>query len=215
MTKWTATYLIFFPLTTFAQVDIMNTALTDPQRTVLYTGVENTIEVSGLHKDTTLTLTSATGEVIKSKWNNNPNKFFVKTGYKDTDTLRLYQADRLVLTRVYEVKKIGSPKPQLGDIADTTATIQHILANPTLNVVIPDCYYDHRFRVFYFKVTFMNATGNILKTFDRTDGNQLTKAQAGIISSLKTGDKIVFSEITATCPDCANRRLNPLSITIK
>ena len=215
MTKWTATYLLLFPLTVYAQVDIHNTRLTDPQLTMLYRGIENTIEVSGLDKDTTLKLTSATGEVLESKWNNDPNLFFVKAGYADTDTLRLYQADSLVLTRTYEIKKIGNPISQLGDIADTTATIQQILENPKLIVVIPDCYYDHRYRVFYFRVTFLKATGDTLRTFDRTNGNQLTKAQTKTISDLKTGDKIEFTEITATCPNCVNRRLSPLTIMIK
>lgn len=215
MRYWTILYLLFIPLTILAQADIKNTSLTNPNLALLYMGIENRITVSGLENDTTLKLTSAAGQVVEFKWNNDPRLFFVKINYADTDTLKLYQDDELLLTRVYQVKEIGYPIPQLGDIADSIAIIQQILENPTLNVVIPDCYFDHRFRVFCFKVTFLKAKGDTLKTFDRTNGNQLTNAQTKIIGDLKPGNKIAFTEITATCPDCALRRLNPLTITIK
>lgn len=165
MRNWTLTYLIFFPLTILAQADIKNSSLIDSKLDILYSGIENRIIVSGLENDTTLKLISSTGEVLESKWDNDPNIFIVKAGFADADTLKLYHADKLMLARVYQVKKIGNPIPQLGYITDTKATSRQILENPILNVVIPDCFYDHRIQIFYFIVTIYKANGNTLKKF--------------------------------------------------
>jgi len=215
MKKLTIAYLIFLPITILAQLDIKNNSVTKSDLDVLYKGIVNNITISGLDHDTSLKLTSATGQVLQFKKDNVPNSFFVKADYANIDTLKVYQADTLLLTKIYEVKSIGNPVPQIGRIKDNSVTIQEILKDPTINVIIPDCYYDHGFRVIRFKTSLLRATGDTIKTFGLTHSNQLTKGQIKIINGLKAGDKIEFTEITATCNDCALRRLDPLTITIR
>jgi len=215
MIKWITTYLLLLPLTTFSQVDISNSSLKYPQINILYIGVENIIKVSGVDKDSNLKLISSKGEVRKSIWYDSLNTFLVRVHYTGTDTLRLYQDQNLLLTRIYAVEKVNPIIAQLGDILDTTATKQEILKAPILNVVIPNCYLDHQFQIISFQISFLKAYGDTIKTLYTTNGNHLIKKQINLIKKLMPGNKIAFAYITATCPSCQNIRLKPITITIK
>ena len=143
-------YLFLSSLLSYGQIEIKNFSLIYPDMNLLYVGIENHIEITGIKDTTNLTLTSVTGEVLKFK-SHKSNEFLLKQQYTKADTLRLYQAGKLILTKIYEVKSIGYPIAQLGKITDSIATVKEILAEPILCVVIPDCYYDHRFQIISFE----------------------------------------------------------------
>ncbi len=202
--------LLLVNLTTFGQTSIQNISLTNPDLNIFYVGVDNIVEVKGLGRDTTIKIVSATGQV--SKWS---DKFIVRHSFATNDTLSIYVSDKLVAKKFYEIKKIGDPIVRLGNITDTTATIQEILSDKKINAVIPDCYYDHRFRVLRFSIIITNNNG--VQVFQQEDiqNNELPKKVSKLISKLHSGDKIKLTEITATCRDCALRRLDDITLTIK
>ena len=212
MSKATLIYLLFFPLTLLSQVDIENVSLIDPSLSILYIKVENDISLSGSVIDSNTRLTSATGRVFEYPHNEG---FSVVPHYASTsDTLRLYQANELILTKVYELRRLENPITQLGVISDTIASLQQVLENPNLNIVIPDCHYDHNFWVIGFTMTLVQANGDTLKSFSGTSGNQLTDTQLGYIRDLRPGDKLAFTEITSRCPSSTPSILKPLTVSI-
>jgi hypothetical protein len=210
MFRLIAIYLILINLTTYAQTSIQNISLTNPDLTILYVGIDNIIVFNGQEADSTIKLVSTTGQAIK--WS---NKFIVRHSSATTDTLRVYLSDKLLTSQIYDVKIIGSPIAQLGNIKDTFTTIQEILIEPTINAVIPDCYYDHRFRVVSFSISITNKDDKQILRREGIQNNQLDEKIKKIISTLKSGDRIKLTNITATCPDCALRRLNNIDLTIK
>ena len=68
--------ILIFPSSIFAQIDLINNDLTDPNIRFLYRGIDNHIKFIGINKDTTLSLTSSSGKVIRSKWEE--DVFFVR-----------------------------------------------------------------------------------------------------------------------------------------
>jgi hypothetical protein len=203
------------PFVVSAQVDIKNNKLTDPNIKILYIGIDNVIEVTGLTNFDKLELHSSTGQVTQNEWNKTPNTFLVTTGYSNFDTLRLYQNKVLILSRIYEIKSINKPIPQLGNILDSVATIKQILKNPKLNIIIPECLFNPHFYATKFNLTLLNANGDTLIPFDRTEGSHLTKTQIRAIQKLRMGDKISFTRISITCPNCSNLILKPYTIYIE
>jgi len=197
-------------VTAIAQTNIQNISLTNPKLNILYIGVDNIIEVVGLETDTTIILISATGQIYK--WS---DKFILRHTFAKVDTLRAFSSDKILTSKVYDIKVIGNPIARLGHVTDTTTTVQEILIDTKINVVIPDCYYDHRFSVLSFSVSVTNNIGDQILKQKNILNNQLPDKFNKKISKLKSGDRIILSEITATCPDCALRRLNDVTLTIK
>lgn len=142
------------------------------------------------------------------------NKFVVRHTFATTDTLRLYQNAKLLIEKIYEIKKIGNPVAQLGDITNTSTTIQEILSNTKVEILIRDCYYRHNLTVRNFNIQLENKRGEQLYK-EEVNGNQLTDKAIKFILKLKSGDKVNLSGLTATCPNCALRRLDNIVITIK
>lgn len=203
--------LTLINMTAIAQTNIQNVSLTNPDSNILYIGVDNIIKVVGLDTDTTIKLVSTTGKI--SKWS---GKFILRHTFAKSDTLWVYSSNNKILSsKVYDIKVIGNPVARLGHITDTITTVQEILTDTKINVVIPDCYYDHHFRVISFSVSVTNNIGDQILKQENILNNQLPDKFSKKINKLKSGDRIILSEITATCPDCALRRLNDITLTIK
>jgi len=215
MFKCLVPILLFIPFVASAQVVINNVRLTVPQMNILYIGVENIIEVSGLNDFSELELKSSTAQISINNRSKTMNQFLVDAGYVGSDTLQLYQFGKLILTRIYENRSIPMPVPQLGDLSDSTAFVIQILRNPTLNIVFPDCYFAPGFRVTKFNLTLIHSAGDTIKKYSITEGFQLLSGQIKAIRKLKTGDKILFTGIITTCPNCMNQILKPYEIVIK
>ncbi len=236
--------LLFFPLTVLSQVNIRNLKLIDPDMNMLYIGFDNKIEISGINVDTTVLLTSSSGEAKRLNWDT--TKFIVRVRRPGTDTLKLYKDSILILQKIFQIKIIGNPVAYLGNISDTIVSTKEIISNPQVNAFISDCYYDHRYYVYAFELSVIKSgdttdTHKKIKIFDTfydidpktgetkkifklnlervsnksSSGNQLTKKQLKHIKRLKNGDKVIIHKIAAGCADCRTRRLQPIILTIK
>jgi hypothetical protein len=194
-----------------AQTDIINRSLTRPELNILYLGIDNIVEIISEKVELSYKIISSTS--IDSKLTS--NKYIIKTSSALNDTLKLYKGSDLILTKVFEVKELGDPIGQLGNLRDTLASTQEILTYTTLKVVIPNCYLLHGFTIRSFKVKISNRQGGDIINFGEILGNQVPFDFKNYASKLKKGDKVIFTEITATCPECQLRRLNDLTITIK
>ncbi len=214
MIKWIITFISLIPFVVFAQVEIKNIKLTDPSIKILYIGIDNVIEVTGLTNFDKLELQSSNGQVTQNEWNKTPNTFLVTTDNSNFDTLRLYQNKVFILSRIYEIKSIGKPIPQLGNITDSVATIKQILEKPQLNIVIPDCFFNPHLYATKFNLTLLKRDGDTI-SFHRTEGRHITKSQIRAIRKLKMGDKMSFTEIIFSCPSCSNLILKPYIIYIE
>jgi hypothetical protein len=204
-----ALILIVINVTVCAQISIQNISLTNPSLNILYVGVDNIIDVKGLDTNNTYTIVSATGKV--ANWANN---YVVRHTLATTDTLRLYQSNKLVVEKTFDIHKIGNAITRLGNVTDTSTTVQRILSNTKIYILLPNCFYKHFFSIRSFDIILVQKKGAQLFE-EEIQGDQLTVKAINSISKLKSGDKIILTKIVAVCPDCNLRRLADLIITIE
>ncbi len=201
------------PLNLSAQIDLINVSLTDSSKSVIYIGVDNTIEVRGIPSDPNIKITASELRIEKSKWNE--NQYYCYASERGKDEIKIYRNDTLIFTKLFTIDRINDPIVYFGDLTDTIATVKEVLRNPLLHVEIPNCYYDHGFRIFEFEVGFfIKSLGDTVIT-GRTNGFKLLKEHLKIIEQLEAGEKIIFSRMKATCNDCITRSFKPFSITIR
>ncbi|MFI5218334.1 MAG: GldM family protein [Bacteroidia bacterium] len=204
-------FLFLIPWTLYAQPEIKNISLTTPDSAILYTGVENKMEVSGVSDKAYLRLKSGKGEVKRNT--SSPSVFNVRVSNTGSDAIEVYESSKLVLTKPFEVRALADPVPMLAHFADSVA-VDSIVKYPTLNILLPGCYYKHEYSILYFFPKVLYGKGKV-EIFYKTHGNRLNDEQTKFIKRLKRGDKIVFTEIMVTCPGCQNRRLRDLTVVMK
>ena len=163
--------MFFLPITIFAQINIKNHSSIKPDTNLLFVGINNKIETTGIVIDTTsidietnLRLTSSNGKVSNQKWQK--NIFWVSVHGQKTDTLRLYINNILTFTKIFDVRYIGNPIAKLGNITDTTVTVKEIISNPDITVRIPNCYYNHKMIVTSFDL-FMVKSGDTIDLYQK------------------------------------------------
>ena len=210
MFRFLSIFIVSFASPTFAQISFLNTSLSNPKLNILYIGVENIIEITDLKYDSTLKLESAFGQVIAFN-----NKFKVTHSSVTLDTLYLYRSNKLLLSKAYEVKKTGKPYAVLANISDTIASLKEILVDPKININIPNCYYDHGFRVYRFNVQIKNSKDEQILGPDTIQNNLLPKYVIKEIRKLESGDKIYLTNIVATCRGCILSLFKDIILIIK
>lgn len=205
---------IVFPLSVFSQIDLKNISLTDSNLAILYSRINNEIEITGLEIDSTIILMYSNGKAEKSTKN---NVFIVKPSYYPrTDTLSIYKNNQLVFTEIFEIRRIRDPQSYIGNKNQGKITIKEIISNPELIAYSPDCYYKFNIQVISFVVSLPDRSSDSLKIIEiKSTSNKLSEKQIEKIKKLKDGDGITFQYITAQGSDKTIRTLNPIALTIK
>ncbi len=162
-------WMIIFPFGLFAQVGMKNMSLKHPDSALLYIGVQNYIEISGLDNYTNLELKSSSGTVYPSE----DGKFYLMVRRQGADTVMLFQNRKLIFTKIYKIKFIADPKTQLGYVTEKTATVSQILQNTKLYVVLPGSDYKHPFHIQSFELILINPQNVLINNFEPTRANEL------------------------------------------
>jgi len=187
--------------------------LTVPEKNILYVGIDNYIEITGIDIDSTYNLTT-----IFSKSHKGSNKNFIVRAQRSeiTDTLKLFKNEKLIFSKVYNIKRMPDQYAQLGNIKDTVATLKEILSYPTLEIVNPvGGFFRIMVHVISFEIQFISNNPQINSEKIYCEGNTIPKKQRKVIKKLNTGDKIIFPGIWAAGGSFETRKLQPISITIK
>lgn len=204
--------LCFIPNILVAQIALKNLSLKHPDSSLLYIGASNCIKIVGLKDLNHLELKAKKGTV--STFEN--GDFFVKeVSNKLRDTLILYQDKKILLSKIYEIKYISDPIAQLGYITTEYATVNQILLNTKLSVVLPNCDLKHYLSITSFELSLYSSKNVLLANWEYTSSNELSPIQIEEIKKLHSGAKLKFENLKARSPDCIPRALNDLTITIK
>ncbi len=201
----------FSSLIAHEQIKFNNVSSRYKDDSVLYTGVENYIEITGIGPKAGRTLLNVThGEIASGEG----NKYVVRVYAREPDTLKFYQNSRLRLQKVFTVKSIPHLVARLANSNDTILSTSQIKLNPFLTAVLPDCNYKHDFQIISFSATIIPANGDTIP-FSGINGNYLSRELLLTIEELNHNDKILFEDIRAISPDSRNLKLPKLLITIK
>jgi hypothetical protein len=195
---------------TYTQYDFGNYNLHDQQYQLVYAGCKNEIIISGLPEIKHAYLTSSGSTVTQL----NDSTYILKPRYRlHMDTLRLFINDELVQQELFMVMHPPLVKVQLGNIDSATVQIESILKNAYLNLIIDGFYKDYEV-VTTFQLKILDENNAIIKTFEPNKGSQLTQKQLEFIKTLKTGNKLEFSEIIVHSAQGMKRKKRVYLLTI-
>jgi hypothetical protein len=103
----------------------------------------------------------------------------------------------------------------IGNTSDSILTVNEILKEPLLKIIIPNSSLFHNYVIIRYNLTISKVNGEIILNKEATSGNKLTSSQIDLIKELNTGDRLIFDNLVVGCPDCRNFKLKLYSITIK
>ncbi len=112
----------------------------------------------------------------------------------------------------FRVQRIPDPIAQFAGTNEGTVAKNIAMAQPGVFAVLEDFQFDLTYTITQFTVSIMAPGG-----FDRNEtsnSNRLTQAQRGLIESLNRGQKLNIVNIRAVGPDNTTRSLPPIVLTI-
>lgn len=182
--------VIIFPFNLPAQVNVINRSLTDSSKKIVYTGVDNRLEITGLESFKTITITtnrgslSKAGRLIYTLRTTSEYSFFI-TVIKDGLT---------VYYEKFNSEELSEPIARIGNIKDTIGTVDDILSNPVLSVDFPGSLYRDTCKVTEFEFR-DDSNDEPLRSTD----NKLTEEQIKVIKKTKKKEDIIVENISAAC----------------
>ena len=198
---------------TRAQIQVKNTSLTNPDLDILYIGVDNCLEVSGIYELPTIdVISSGNQQIIRSDID---NSFIVRVRNPGFDTLSISYNGKILVRRIFRIRNISDPVLQLGSVKGTTASVTQILADKAIRIKLPDCHYNLVAQIISFQIGFSIKGSDIYREFGPESGFELTEAQLCQIAELLPGDQIYITDVKVRFNDAAMRTMVAPQITIR
>jgi hypothetical protein len=203
-------FLISLSIKSAAQIDIECLKLTDNKRNLFYAGVDNPIKVHMNNPLDNYTISTIGAGSSLSKVGKGEYMIWVTT--VDTCSIIISQNQKEVFRKIFISNVIPNPVASLRGMHDTTVKRNWILANPSLSVIFPNCYYQHGFQIISFQAVFIEAGDS---TFTVTNGNLLSSEQLKLVNRQISGNTIYFNEIRGTGTDSRTIKLPSFWIKIE
>ena len=204
--------LFFLPLLVEAQTRIENISLKHADSALLYVGVPNIIKISGIEHLNNIELKSTRGEL--SPLENGQYKLFLNS-VSYPDTLIIYQNEKIVTSKIFNIKLLAEPTIKLGTIPSNYATIDEIKRNNKLQVQLPNWEYKAEFKVVNFRLSIQNHFGKIVSSDEINIGNAISADQLKVIKKLEQSSKLIFENIKVVGTDNIERLFPTCIIIIK
>jgi len=184
--------LITNPLQAQKAATIINASLTKPEKAIMYIGVNNVIRLYG----------EIPGKYIRLERSGGPLELKAGTGIQTTlkytseghDTLRIYDNEKLIIEKVYEVRALGKYEIGIKSIRDSVVTLTELLKAKELEVYMPGEYYRPKAKVTSFIIRLENLKNKKQEKI-QVIGNNFTKSIEAIKQNLVAGSFLVFEKI--------------------
>ena len=203
-------FLFIFSIISAAQIDIECLKLTNNKKNFFYVGVENPIKVhiNNPFDSYTINITGAGSTLSET----GKGEYIVRVTTVDTCCIIISQNQKEVFRKKFISNVIPYPVATLRGIYDTIVSRNWILANPSLSVIFPDCYYQHGIQILSFQAVFIEGVDS---TFTVNNGNHFSSEQLKLVTQQISGNRIYFNEIRAIGADSHSIKLPPFWIKIK
>ena len=182
--------VIIFPFNLPAQVNVINRSLTDSTKKIVYTGVDNRLEITGLESFKTITITTNRGSLAKS----GKLIYNLRTTSEYSFFITVIKDGLTVYYEKFNSEELSEPIARIGNIKDSIGTVDDILSNPVLSVDFPGSLYRDTCKITEFEFR-DDATDEPLRSTD----NKLTEAQIKVIKKTKKKEDIIVENISAAC----------------
>lgn len=191
---------------------LINTSLTKPEMAIMYVGVENVIMVYG----------NIPGKYIRMERSGGPLEVrpgmamrallkYTEIGF---DTLRVFDNDKLIIEKVYEIKKLSSYAIGIKGTRDSILTKDEFLKAKSLELFMPGGYYKPKQKISSYTITISNESGKVLQKVN-VEGTTFSEALELHLDKLKTGTSLLFSDIKAILGYNSIRKFESFKIKIK
>ena len=191
---------------------LINTSLTKPEMAIMYVSVENVIMVYG----------EIPGKYIRMERSGGPLEVrpgmamrallkYTEIGF---DTLRVFDNDKLIIEKVYEIKKLSTYAIGIKGTRDSILTKEEFLKAKSLEVFMPGGYYKPKQKISSYTITISNESGKVLQKV-KVEGINFSEALELHLDKIKAGTSILFSDIKAILGDNSIRKFDSFKIRIK
>lgn len=205
---------LIFGGNTFAQkkATLINTSLTKPEKAVAYVGVENVITLFG----------DVPGKYIRMERTGGPLNLrpgvklrtvlkYTETGF---DTIRVFDDDKLLIEKVYEIKNLGIYAIGLKGTRDSVLTKDDILKATSLELYMPNDFYRPKQKITSYTITLFSPTGKVLQKI-KVDGISYTEFLKPHMDKIQPGVTVQFSDVKAVMGGNSIKSFDPFKIKIK
>jgi len=153
--------VIIFPFNLPAQVNVINRSLTDSTKKIVYTGVDNRLEITGLESFKTITITTNRGSLAKS----GKLIYNLRTTSEYSFFITVIKDGLTVYYEKFNSEELSEPIARIGNIKDSIGTVDDILSNPVLSVDFPGSLYRDTCKITEFEFR-DDATDEPLRSTD-------------------------------------------------
>lgn len=205
---------ILFGGNTFAQkkATLINTSLTKPEKAVVYVDVENVITLFG----------DVPGKYIRMERTGGPLNLrpgvklravlkYAETGF---DTIRVFDEDKLLIEKVYEIKKLGTYAIGLKGTRDSVLTKDEILKAAGLELYMPNDFYKPKQKITSYTITLFSPSGKVIQKI-KVDGISYTEFLKPHQDKIHLGATVQFSDVKAVMGENNIKSFAPFKIKIK
>jgi len=203
------TSLLATTTTLYAQLTVRSLMLTDPSAAVVYIGVDNPIEVSGMSSNVQNQFVVNGGGSSLTMLG--LGKFIIRATKRDTVTFTILRKNKLVLEKRFAVRKLPDQQVTLADSASSsTLSKELILSKPQLDITFPGSLYKHStdgIKIISFTMA-IDKEDKVIEV--PTTSNKLSEKQLLLIKESAPRATITFDKIRASFPDGTNRQLPSL-----
>ena len=191
---------------------LINTSLTKPEMAIMYVGVENVIMIYG----------EIPGKYIRMERSGGPLEVrpgmamrallkYTEVGF---DTLRVFDNDKLIIEKVYEIKNLGTYAIGIKGTRDSVLTKEEFLKAKSLELFMPGGYYKPKQKISSCTITISSETGKVLQKVNIEGINFSTPLELHL-DKIQAETSLLFSDIKDILGDNSVKKFNPFKIKIK
>lgn len=154
-------FLLISPIVCKAQINISNISLTNPNKRILYKGIDNKIVLKGTNLNDKVILKMSNCNIRNS--GNNKNEYTVNPWRRGLDTLIIFKDNKVIHIEEYKIENVGNPKCYFKYVNNKKANKEDILRNPYLLCKIRNNYLKLNFEseVVSFKISSIHLRDTI------------------------------------------------------
>lgn len=198
-----------YPFESKYQVVVPSFAVSPTKMNVFYIGVDNPVEISATGIKGDISASISKGSISPQ----GGGKYNVKVPPGATKVTVNVSADGSSLGRKeFRCKTVPDPVATVGGSRGGKISLASLSAQRYVVAELPNFDFDVKFLVTEFEVA--GGSGSFTDT-KKSNGNQLTQDQIGIIRGAKRGSKVYFENIKARGPDGTIRNLGSIAFTIQ
>ncbi|MBK7966955.1 MAG: hypothetical protein IPK10_17930 [Bacteroidetes bacterium] len=191
---------------------LLNSSLTKPEKAVVYIGVDNVISLYG----------DVPGKYIRMERSGGPLNIrpgmklrtvlkYTETGF---DTIRVFDNDKLIIEKIYEIKRLGAFGIGVKEMRDSLLTKEEFLKAESLELYMPNGFYRPKQKISSYNITLLSSMGKVIQKI-KVDGINYSEVLKIHLDKIQPGISIQFSDVKANVGENKMLNFDPINIKIK